>query len=300
MTEAGFASDLGAEKFFDIKCRTGGLTPSAAVIVATVRALKLHGGVALDDLGARGRGRRAARPENLAKHVENVRPVRRAAGRRAQPLHGRHRGRGRRPCWTPAAAGACRRAISRGWERAAPAPRSWPRRCSTRSTRRSHRLPPALSRRVAARAEDRDDRHEGLRRRRRHVRARGRGQARALARRSATGALPICMAKTQNSLSDDPKKLGRPRGFTVTVRDAKLAAGAGFVVAYAGDILTMPGLPKVPGRRADRRRRRRQRGGVVLVGIIRERRRAGVGAGGGARGRRGGPSALGGEPYRGR
>ena len=61
------------------------------------------------------------------------------------------------------------------------------------------------------------------------------------------GNLPVCMAKTQNSLSDDAKKLGRPRGFTVTVRDAKLAAGAGFVVAYAGDILTMPGLPKAPG-----------------------------------------------------
>jgi formate--tetrahydrofolate ligase len=61
------------------------------------------------------------------------------------------------------------------------------------------------------------------------------------------GKLPVCMAKTQNSLSDDAKKLGRPRGFTVTVRDAKLAAGAGFVVAYAGDILTMPGLPKTPG-----------------------------------------------------
>ena len=61
------------------------------------------------------------------------------------------------------------------------------------------------------------------------------------------GGLPVCMAKTQNSLSDDAKKLGRPRGFTVTVRDAKLAAGAGFVVAYAGDILTMPGLPKTPG-----------------------------------------------------
>jgi formate--tetrahydrofolate ligase len=245
VTEAGFASDLGAEKFVDIKARTGGLTPAAAVIVATVRALKLHGGVALADLAREDVGAVRRGTENLAKHVENVR----AFGLPA--VVALNHFTGDTAAEVAAVLDVCRgwgvrAAVSRGWElggagtmelaeavTAAMAsdptgfhqlyPDDWPltRKIETIVTQMyggdGVTIMPAAAAKLA--------RWESL----------------------GYGALPICMAKTQNSLSDDTKKLGRPRGFTVTVRDAKLAAGAGFIVAYAGDILTMPGLPKVPG-----------------------------------------------------
>jgi formate--tetrahydrofolate ligase len=246
VTEAGFASDLGAEKFVDIKARTGGLSPSAAVVVATVRALKLHGGVALaalarDDVAAVRRG-----TENLAKHVENVRTF------GLVPVVALNHFSGDSDAEVAAVLDTCRgwgvrAAVSRGWEAGGAGtmelaetivdvigaaergafrqlyPDEWPfsRKIETIVTRLyggdGVRVAPAAAAKLA--------RWETL----------------------GYGRLPVCMAKTQNSLSDDAKKLGRPRGFTVTVRDAKLAAGAGFVVAYAGDILTMPGLPKTPG-----------------------------------------------------
>jgi formate--tetrahydrofolate ligase len=246
VTEAGFATELGLEKFADIKCRAGGLAPAVAVVVATVRALKLHGGIALADLGredvaAVGRGF-----DNLAKHVENVRALGltpvvalnhftgdtdpevaavldrcRAAGVAGEVFRG----------WALGGAGALElaRAVldaARRADRAAFAP-LYPddlplaRKIETIATRMygadGARLAPAVQAKL--------ERWEAL----------------------GYGALPVCMAKTQNSLSDDAKKRGRPRGFTVAVRDAMLAAGAGFVIAYAGDVLTMPGLPKVPG-----------------------------------------------------
>jgi formate--tetrahydrofolate ligase len=246
VTEAGFASDLGAEKFVDIKARTGGLTPSAAVVVATVRALKLHGGVALanlarEDVAAVRRG-----TENLAKHVENIRTF------GLVPVVALNHFTGDTEAEVAAVLDTCRgwgvrAAVSRGWEAggagtmelaeavvdvvasADPAafrqlyPDEWPftRKIETIVTR----LYGADGVHIAPSAAAKLARWETL----------------------GYGRLPVCMAKTQNSLSDDAKKLGRPRGFTVTVRDAKLAAGAGFVVAYAGDILTMPGLPKTPG-----------------------------------------------------
>ena len=246
VTEAGFASDLGAEKFVDIKARTGGLTPSAAVIVATVRALKLHGGVALADLAREDEGAVRRGTENLAKHVENIRTFGLA------PVVALNHFTGDTGAEVAAVLDICRgwgvrAAVSRGWElggagttelaeavvevmasadRAAFRhlyPDEWPltRKIETIITRLyggdSVQVAPAAAAKLA------------------HWETLGYGR------------LPVCMAKTQNSLSDDAKKLGRPRGFTVTVRDAKLAAGAGFVVAYAGDILTMPGLPKTPG-----------------------------------------------------
>jgi formate--tetrahydrofolate ligase len=240
VTEAGFASDLGAEKFFDIKCRTAGLVPAAAVVVATIRALKMHGGVALADL---------ARPDveavrrgldNLAKHVENA------------PVVALNHFVGDSDAEAAAVMDACRAwdvpaEISRGWEQG-----------GAGTT--------ALARLVldAVKGADRgafgplyaDDMPLAQKIETIATKVYGADGARlmpAAAQKLARwqslgyGRLPVCMAKTQNSLSDDAKKPGRPRGFTVTVRDAKLAAGAGFVVAYAGDILTMPGLPKVPG-----------------------------------------------------
>ena len=246
VTEAGFASDLGAEKFVDIKARTGGLTPAAAVIVATVRALKLHGGVALADLGREDEGAVRRGTENLAKHVENVRTF------GLTPVVALNHFTGDTEAEVAAVLDVCRgwgvrAAISRGWALGGAGttelaqavldvmassdrgafrplyPDEWPllRKIETIVTR-VYGGDGVL---VAPTAAAKFARWEAL----------------------GYGRLPVCMAKTQNSLSDDSKKLGRPRGFTVTVRDAKLAAGAGFIVAYAGDILTMPGLPKVPG-----------------------------------------------------
>jgi formate--tetrahydrofolate ligase len=246
VTEAGFASDLGAEKFFDIKCRTAGLAPSAAVIVATIRALKMHGGVALADLvrpdvAAVHRGL-----DNLAKHVENVRLF------GVAPVVALNHFVGDSDAEAAAVMEACRSwnvpaEISRGWEQGGAGTMALARivldvvKGADRTT--FHPLYPddlPLQQKIETIA----------------TKVYGADGARLLpaaaqklARWQALGygRLPVCMAKTQNSLSDDAKKPGRPRGFTVSVRDAKLAAGAGFVVAYAGDILTMPGLPKVPG-----------------------------------------------------
>jgi len=246
VTEAGFASDLGAEKFVDIKARTGGLTPSAAVVVATVRALKLHGGVALANLGREDVAAVRRGTENLAKHVENVRTF------GLVPVVALNHFTGDSDAEVAAVLDTCRgwgvrAAVSRGWEAGgagtmelaetvvavmASADRTSFRQLYPDEWPLTRKIETIVTRLYGA---------DGV-----HVSP---GAAAKLARWETLGygGLPVCMAKTQNSLSDDAKKLGRPRGFTVTVRDAKLAAGAGFVVAYAGDILTMPGLPKAPG-----------------------------------------------------
>jgi formate--tetrahydrofolate ligase len=246
VTEAGFASDLGAEKFLDIKCRTAGLVPSVAVVVATVRALKMHGGVALTELPAEDVAAVRRGCDNLAKHVENVRLFGLA------PVVALNHFTGDTDAEVAAVLETCRgwgvpAEVSRGWadggagttelaqtvldvvkggDRSAfrllyPDELPLERKIETIATRvygaDGVRLLPAAAQKLA------------------------RWQA------MGHGHLPVCMAKTQNSLSDDPKKAGRPRSFNITVRDARLCAGAGFVVAYAGDVLTMPGLPKVPG-----------------------------------------------------
>ena len=248
VTEAGFASDLGAEKFFDIKCRFGGLTPSAAVIVATVRALKMHGGVARDALGREDVGAVQRGLANLEKHVENVRQfgvpavvalnhftadsdaevkaVMDACGAMGVPARLSR-------VWADGGAGgtdvakAVLDAIAAGASKFSvlyPDELPLEKKIETIATRiygaNGITLSPVAVTKLKRFAEL--------------------GYAR----------LPVCMAKTQSSLSDDARKIGRPRDFTVTIRDAKVAAGAGFVVAYAGDILTMPGLPKVPAAEA--------------------------------------------------
>ena len=246
VTEAGFASDLGAEKFVDIKARTGGLTPSAAVIVATVRALKLHGGVAPAALGREDVAAVRRGGDNLAKHVENVR----AFG--LTPVVALNHFTGDTDGEVAAVLELCR-----GWEVRAAVARGWELggagmtdlagavldAMGAAKPGEFHQLYPSemtLERKIETIVTQLYG-GDGARL--------APAAAAKLARwqRLGYGGLPVCMAKTQNSLSDDAKKLGRPRGFTVTVRDAKLAAGAGFVVVYAGDILTMPGLPKTPG-----------------------------------------------------
>jgi len=228
VTEAGFGSDLGAEKFMDIKCRTGGLVPSAAVIVATTRALALHG------------------DENLAKHVENVRLF------GIPPVVALNRFTDDTDDKIARVAATCKTlgvpfGVSRGWELGGAGVTELAGAvldaigAGDRSAFR-YLYPDELG--LAAKLQTIATRIYGAD----GVTFTPPASAK-LERFEALGygRLPVCVAKTQNSLSDDPKRPGRPRGFTITVRDAKLSAGAGFVVAYAGDILTMPGLPKVPG-----------------------------------------------------
>jgi formate--tetrahydrofolate ligase len=228
VTEAGFASDLGAEKFVDIKCRTGGLTPSVAVIVTTTRALATHG------------------EENLAKHVENVRlyglaPV--VALNHFTDDTDAQIGRVKSMCKTLGV--PC--GISRGWELGGAGVTDLAGmvlEAISSKDRSGVRFLYPDDAKLTAKLETIATTIYG---------ADGVAFAPAAAGKLARyesldyGRLPVCIAKTQNSLSDDPKRPGRPRGFTVTIRDVALSAGAGFVVAYAGDILTMPGLPKVPG-----------------------------------------------------
>jgi formate--tetrahydrofolate ligase len=246
VTEAGFASDLGAEKFLDIKCRTSGLVPSVAVVVATVRALKMHGGVALTELPVEDVAAVQRGCDNLAKHVDNVRRF------GLTPVVALNHFTGDTDAEVAAVIETCR-----GWGVPAEVSRGWAAG-GEGTTDLAQTVLDAIkgSDRSAFRLLYPDD--LPLERKIETIATQMYGAdgvrlmpaaAQKLARWQTMGhgRLPVCMAKTQNSLSDDPKKIGRPRGFTITVRDARLCAGAGFVVAYAGDVLTMPGLPKVPG-----------------------------------------------------
>jgi formate--tetrahydrofolate ligase len=245
VTEAGFATDLGAEKFVDIKCRAGGLTPAAAVIVATVRALKMHGGVARDALDAENVIAVRAGMENLVKHVENVRQF------GLSPVVALNHFVGDSDAEVAAVIEACAgldapARVARVWERGGEGGIELGQAVldvlARRDSARFHFLYPAdlpLAKKLETLATALYG-ADGV--------TLQPAAAARLARLEALGygRLPVCVAKTQNSLSDDPRKLGRPRGFRVAIRDVKLSAGAGFVVAYAGDILTMPGLPAHP------------------------------------------------------
>ena len=244
VTEAGFGADLGAEQFLDIKCRLAGLRPSAVVVVATVRALKNHGGVAKADLNTENLEALERGLPNLLRHVSNITDVYRL------------------PCVvainafpTDTAAelklveDRCRElgvhvALSEVWARGGEGGE-------------------ALAREVLRLCEQPNDftfaydTEDSIEQKlndiaRKIYRADGvvltAGARRQMAELEALGfgRLPICMAKTQYSFSDDPTLLGAPTGFTVTVRNLKVSAGAGFLVALTGDIMTMPGLPKVP------------------------------------------------------
>jgi formate--tetrahydrofolate ligase len=246
VTEAGFASDLGGEKFVDIKCRAAGLVPSVAVVVATVRALKMHGGVALAQLAAENVEAVRRGCDNLAKHVENVRQF------GLTPVVAVNHFVGDTEAEIAAVLEACR-----GWSVAAEVSRGW-ELGGAGTMQLAQAVLDAMKGvdRAAFRLLYPDDLPLEKKIETIVTRVYGGDGVRILPaaaqklagwQAAGFGGLPVCMAKTQNSLSDDARQPGRPRGFTVTIRDAKLCAGAGFVVAYAGDILTMPGLPKAPG-----------------------------------------------------
>ena len=244
ITEAGFGADLGAEKFMDIKCRMSGLRPDAVVLVATVRALKYNGGVAKEDLGQENLAALEAGIANLAKHIENIAKF-------------------KVPCVVTlnrfvtdtdaelafvkefCEKSGCDFALSEVWEHGGEGGVELAKKViNTLETKESHFEPiydvnkpirekiQTIAKEIYGAAEvtyapaaaQQIDRLEKL----------------------GYGKLPICMAKNQYSLSDDPKKLGRPEGFSINIREVYVSAGAGFVVAITGTVMTMPGLPLHP------------------------------------------------------
>jgi formate--tetrahydrofolate ligase len=244
VTEAGFGADLGAEKFFDIKCRQAGLKPAAAVIVSTVRALKMNGGVAKSDLGTPDVEAVRRGGVNLARHIENVRQfgvpaivainkfdtdteaeldvIREiAASHGSEAVLCTH--------WADGGAGAEALAVKVAELCDHATPQFAPlydddlslfEKINTVATRIYRAEEAIADPSVHAQLKRWED--------------------------AGFGHLPVCMAKTQYSFSTDPAKLGAPTGHVVPVREVRLAAGAGFVVAICGEIMTMPGLPRVP------------------------------------------------------
>jgi formate--tetrahydrofolate ligase len=244
VTEAGFGADLGAEKFFDIKCRKAGLNPAAAVIVATVRALKMHGGVGKDDLKTENAAAVAKGCDNLKRHLENVRkfgvpPIvainrfvtdtdaelaavmqaAEAAGSKAFVCtHWSDGGKG-----IEALARQVVDLADSGQSKFKPLyPDAMPLRdkVKTIASEIYHAADIACDGAIEARFKELQD--------------------------AGYGNLPVCMAKTQYSFSTDPNKRGAPSGHIVPIRELRLAAGAEFVVVITGEIMTMPGLPRVP------------------------------------------------------
>jgi formate--tetrahydrofolate ligase len=244
VTEAGFAFDLGAEKFFDIKCRSAGLNPAAVVVVATVRALKMHGGVGLDELIQPDPAAVERGLENLAAHLDAAahfgKPTLVAINQRLEDtpdelgvVHAFCRSRNV-PSATAnvyGAGGAGAIELAEKLVSATDAPETpyrplyeldWPFDRKIETIARSMYGADGVVILPEAKAKL------------------------AKARKFGYAGLPVCMAKTQDSLTDNPKLRGRPRGFSITVRDVEIAAGAGFLVALTGDIVRMPGLPQRP------------------------------------------------------
>ncbi|MCI8455285.1 MAG: formate--tetrahydrofolate ligase [Lachnospiraceae bacterium] len=244
VTEAGFGADLGAEKFFDIKCRKAGLKPDAVVLVATVRALKYNGGVKKEALGEENLEALKAGIVNLEKHIENIKkyqvpvvvtlnsflsdtPAEYALIRNFCEERG------------------CAFALSKVWEQGGDGGMELAAKVIETLETKESRFAPlyadelGLSEKIETVAKE--------------IYGAGKVSYTPAARKALEkitemgfGSFPVCMAKTQYSLSDDQTKLGRPEGFDLTVRDVYVSAGAGFVVALTGAIMTMPGLPKKP------------------------------------------------------
>jgi formate--tetrahydrofolate ligase len=244
VTEAGFGSDLGAEKFFDIKCRMGGLQPEAAVIVATVRSVKMHGGADKKNLGAEDLRALERGLVNLEKHIENVRhfgvPGIVALNRRTSDTEAE----------LQMIADFCDKlgvpvSLCEVWEKGGAGGEDLGAQLLSLLDKKQAEFRPLyptdlpikekidiIVRQIYG-GEGADYTPEADR-------------AITYLESIGLGNTPICMAKTQYSLTDDATKLGRPRGFRINVNEVRPSAGAGFVVAQCGDIMTMPGLPKEP------------------------------------------------------
>ncbi|NCB99065.1 MAG: formate--tetrahydrofolate ligase [Clostridia bacterium] len=248
ITEAGFGADLGAEKFFDIKCRKAGLTPSAVVLVSTVKAMKYNGGVAKKDLAQENMEALKKGIVNLEKHIENLQkynvPIVVTLNKFITDSQN-ELDYIKEFC----EAKGCEFALAEVWEKGGQGGIELANKVlDTLENKESNfkvLYPDNASLKekietIATEIYGADG-----------VTYTGAAE-KALARIEAMGMgdLPVCMAKNQYSLSDDPNKLGRPTGFSVNVREVYVSAGAGFVVAITGTIMTMPGLPKVPAAEA--------------------------------------------------
>mgnify|MGYP002470450197 CR=1 FL=1 len=244
ITEAGFGADLGAEKFFDIKCRMAGLKPDAAVLVATIRALKYNGGVAKADLGQEDLAALEKGIANLEKHMENLQkygvPVvvtlnHFMTDTQAEIDFVKEFCQKRN----------CRFALSQVWEKGGEGGVELAEKLlETLAQEESH---------FHVLYEDEVSLEDKIRTVAGEIYGAGSVAFSPAAKKQLQrltelgfGGFPVCMAKNQYSLSDDPKLLGRPEGFELTVREAYVSAGAGFVVALTGDVVTMPGLSKKP------------------------------------------------------
>ena len=244
ITEAGFGADLGAEKFFDIKCRAAGLRPSAVVVVATVRALKMHGGLAKGELAREDLDALSKGMPNLLRHISNIKDVYGLpcvvavnrfptdTDREIQCVVEMCRERGANvvPSTVWAEGGKGGMALAEEVVRLCEQPNHFSY---------AYALDLPIREKIAA-VVRRVYGGNGV-----ELTPEARRQAKRLTE-LGYGDLPVCMAKTQYSLSDNPKLLGAPEDFSVTVRNLRVSAGAGFIVVLTGDIMTMPGLPKVP------------------------------------------------------
>ncbi len=244
VTEAGFGADLGAEKFFNIKCRQAGLSPKAAVIVATARALKMNGGVARDALTEENVAAVTAGAVNLARHIENVRafgvPVVVAVNQFTSD--------------TPeelaaieaaAARAGARLVLCRQWAEGSKGTEDLAHAVVDLVESGAAKFRPLYPDALPLKAKI-ETVAEKIYRAARVDFSLGAERALATFEKLGFAGLPVCMAKTQMSFSDDPSRLGAPEGHVLHVREARLCAGAGFVVAICGEIMTMPGLPKTP------------------------------------------------------
>lgn len=244
VTEAGFGADLGAEKFLDIKCRMAGIVPDAVVIVATVRALKYNGGVAKADLGTENLDALAKGIVNLDKHIENMQGfgvnVVVTLNSFVTDTEAEHNF-----IKEHVEAMGCEFALAEVWAKGGEGGEALAGKV-IEAVEKDHK-PFTLTYTDDMPLKDKINAVAT-----KIYGADGVNFAPAAARTldklesMGFGGLPVCMAKTQYSLSDEPELLGRPRGFTLNVREAYVSAGAGFVVAITGTIMTMPGLPKVP------------------------------------------------------
>lgn len=244
VTEAGFAADLGAEKFFDIKCRMNNLKPSACVIVATIRALKMHGGVIKADLSKENLAALEKGFENLQVHIENIKKF------GVEAVVAVNKFITDSDAEIDLLTKLCEKigakaVLSEGWEKGGEGAKELAKVvCEIADSGRSNFKPLyesdiSLKEKIETLAKEiyRAERVEF--------------DAAALKKlqkfeEAGFGSLPICMAKTQNSISHDKGAVGAPKGYTFPVRDVQLYSGAGFVVAFAGEIVQMPGLPKLP------------------------------------------------------
>jgi formate--tetrahydrofolate ligase len=244
VTEAGFGADLGAEKFFDIKCRQADLKPSAAVVVATIRALKMNGGIAKADLGTPDPDAVRRGGVNLARHLENVRqfgvPVVVAINRFDSDTEEEMR-----VVREIAAANGCEAIVCTHWADGGAGAEALAHHVAALADGGGAQFAPLYD--DAMPLFDKINTVATRLYRAEHATAEPSVMAQLKRWEEAGyGHLPVCMAKTQYSFSTDPAALGAPVGHIVPVREVRLAAGAGFVVAICGEIMTMPGLPRVP------------------------------------------------------